>query len=248
MEQETVQGDFAHDEMLERACRLAQAGGLELREGPEGLTLTDGTMELRADFSQLLPRVRPDRLAHELLVRAARLKGEGVPRVFDATAGLGEDSFLLAAAGCEVTLCEANPVICALLCDGLARAALDERLAPIVARMHPLWADSVSMLQRLAGSAGEAPDVVYLDPMFPARQKSAAVKKKFQLLHHLESPCANEEDLMRAALGVHPRKVVVKRPPRAPWLAGVKPSHAVEGKAVRYDCIVPAQLKRDVLG
>ena len=248
MEQETVQGDFAHDEMLERACRLAQAGGLELREGPEGLTLTDGTMELRADFSQLLPRVRPDRLAHELLVRAARLKGEGVPRVFDATAGLGEDSFLLAAAGCEVTLCEANPVICALLCDGLARAALDERLAPIVARTHPLWADSVSMLQRLAGSVGEAPDVVYLDPMFPARQKSAAVKKKFQLLHRLESPCANEEDLMRAALGVHPRKVVVKRPPKAPWLAGVKPSHSVEGKAVRYDCIVPAQLKRDVLG
>lgn len=238
----------ARKEMLEQAHQLAQAGGLELREADDGLTLTDGTMELRADFSQLLPRVRPDRLSHELLVRAARLKGEGASRVFDATAGLGEDSFLLAAAGCEVVLCEANAVICALLCDGLERAALDARLAPIAARMHPVWADSVSVLWGLADSTDGAPDVVYLDPMFPTRQKSAAVKKKFQLLHHLERPCANEVDLMRAALGVCPRKVVVKRPPKAPCLAGVKPSHVVEGKAVRYDCIVPAQLKRDVLG
>ena len=81
----------ARKEMLEQAHQLAQAGGLELREADDGLTLTDGTMELRADFSQLLPRVRPDRLSHELLVRAARLKGEGASRVFDATAGLGED-------------------------------------------------------------------------------------------------------------------------------------------------------------
>ncbi len=234
--------------MLDEARAAAQAGGLELLESPEGLVLTDGDMELRADFAQLLPRVRPDRLSGELLVRAARVKGLPAPRVFDATAGLGEDSFLLAAAGCEVTLCEANPVICALLCDALARAALDERLAPIVARMHPLHADSISVLCELASCEAGLPDVVYLDPMFPARQKSAAVKKKFQLLHHLERPCANEDDLMRAALGVRPRKVVVKRPPKAPCLAGVKPSNVLEGKAVRYDCIVPAQLKRDVLG
>ncbi len=234
--------------MLDEARAAAQAGGLELLESPEGLVLTDGDMELRADFAQLLPRVRPDRLSGELLVRAARMKGLPAPRVFDATAGLGEDSFLLAAAGCEVTLCEANPVICALLCDALARAALDERLAPIVARMRPLHADSISVLLELASCETALPDVVYLDPMFPARQKSAAVKKKFQLLHHLERPCANEDDLMRAALGVRPRKVVVKRPPKASCLAGVKPSNVLEGKAVRYDCIVPAQLKRDVLG
>lgn len=49
---------------------------------------------------------------------------------------------------------------------------------------------------------------------------------------------------MEAALAVHPRKIVVKRPPKASHLAGIKPSHALEGKAVRYDCIVPAQLKR----
>ena len=71
------------------------------------------------------------------------------------------------------------------------------------------------------------------------RRKSAAVKKKFQLLHHLERPCDNEDELLDAALAAHPRKIVIKRPPKGPWLAGAKPSHSLAGKAVRYDVIVP---------
>ena len=224
---------------------MAQAAGLELRREERGLVLAGDGMELYPDFDSLLPRVRPDRLSGELLVKASRIKGLTAPRVFDATAGLGEDSFLLAAAGFEVTLCECNPVIAALLEDAFARAEQDERTAAIASRMHLAKDDSIALLYRIAASDGEpGPDVVYLDPMFPARQKSAAVKKKFQLLHHLERPCANEGELMEAALAVRPRKIVVKRPPKAPHLADIKPSHALEGKAVRYDCIVPAQLKR----
>ena len=87
------------------------------------------------------------------------------------------------------------------------------------------------------------PDVVYLDPMFPGRTKSAAVKKKFQLIHGLERPTEplDEESLLQAALAAHPRKVVIKRPVKGPYLAGVKPSHSIAGKAVRYDCIVPSR-------
>ena len=133
---------------------------------------------------------------------------------------------------------ECNPVICALLRDALARAAADETLAPVVGRMELTEGDSLAALAQMAASPSGAPDVVYLDPMFPARQKSAAVKKKFQLLHHLESPCANEEGLLAAALAARPRKVVVKRPVKGPLLAGAKPSYAICGKAVRYDCIV----------
>ncbi len=51
----------------------------------------------------------------------------------------------------------------------------------------------------------------------------------------------DEEALLRAALAAHPRKVVIKRPVKGPHLAGVKPSHSVAGKAVRYDCIVPVR-------
>ena len=210
--------------------------GVELRRVGGRLTLMADGMELAEDFREMLPRLRPDRLGRELLVKAVRVRGvEGI-RVFDATAGLGEDSMLLAAAGFSVTMCEGDPVIAALLADGLRRAADDLELSGIVGRMSLVEGDSIEILPSLT----EAPDVVYLDPMFPARTKSAAVKKKFQLLHRLESPCADEASLMDAALAARPRKIVVKRPIKAPVLAGVRPSHSISGKAVRYDVIVPA--------
>ena len=53
---------------------VARAAGLELTGKPEGLTLTDGTMELRADFDRMLPRLKQGRLQQELLVKAARAK------------------------------------------------------------------------------------------------------------------------------------------------------------------------------
>ena len=207
--------------------------GLELRRGPAGLTLLGDGMELAADLSRMLPRLRPDRLGRELLVRAARVRGVERPRAVDATAGLGEDSLLLAASGFSVTMFEKDPVIAALLRDALERAAGDPALAAVVARMELVEADSVAALR----SWPEPPDVVFLDPMFPERTKSAAVKKKFQLLHRLERPCEDERELLDAALAAGPRKVVIKRPPKGPWLAGVRPSYSLAGKAVRYDVI-----------
>ena len=210
--------------------------GVELRLVGGRLTLMADGMELAEDFREMLPRLRPDRLGRELLVKAVRVRGVEEIRVFDATAGLGEDSMLLAAAGFSVMMCEGDPVIAALLADGLRRAVNDPVLSGVVGHMSLVEGDSIEILPSLT----EAPDVVYLDPMFPARTKSAAVKKKFQLLHRLESPCADEASLMDAALAARPRKIVVKRPIKAPVLAGVRPSHSISGKAVRYDVIVPA--------
>ena len=212
--------------------------GLELRRGPAGLSLVGDGMELAADLSRMLPRLRPDRLGRELLVRAARVRGVGSPTAVDATAGLGEDSLLLAAAGFTVTMFEKDPVIAALLRDALERAASVPELAAPVGRMTLVEGDSVTGLRDL----GFQPDVVFLDPMFPERTKSAAVKKKFQLLHRLERPCDNEAELVGAALDARPRKVVVKRPPKGPLLAGVRPSHQLAGKAVRYDVLVPPRV------
>ena len=209
--------------------------GVELRRDADGLALVGEGMVLRADFSRLLPRLRSDRLSRELLVRAARVRGVEAPTAVDATAGLGEDSLLLAAAGFSVRLYEKDQVIAALLRDALERAAALPELTDIVVRMELLEEDSVEALPHL----GFSPDVVLLDPMFPERTKSAAVKKKFQLLHHLERPCENEGELLDAALAACPRKIVIKRPPKGPVLAGVKPSYQVTGKAVRYDVIVP---------
>lgn len=208
---------------------------LELQRDAEGLALVGDGMVLRADFVRLLPRLRPDRLGRELLVRAARVRGVEAPSAVDATAGLGEDALLLAAVGFTVTMFEKDPVIAALLRDALERAARVSELAPVAERMTLVEGDSVAGLRCL----GFSPDVVFLDPMFPERTKSAAVKKKFQLLHHLERPCDNEEELVEAALAARPRKVVIKRPPKGPLLAGARPSYQVSGKAVRYDVLVP---------
>lgn len=229
--------------------------GLELLDTDEGLVLTDGVLTLRGDLTRMIRRVKQGNLQRELLVRAARIKGaDRRLRAVDATAGLGEDALLLAAAGFEVDLFERNPIIAALLQDTLRRAAGVSGLAEAVSRMHFHEGDSISALSSLGDdgtnpdddtsrSGGNLlhPDVIYLDPMFPARQKSAAVKKKFQLLHKLEGPCEDQEELLQAALDAHPRKIVVKRPLKAPCLAGVKPAYELSGKEIRYDCIVLPQ-------
>lgn len=231
--------------------RLVAAGpSLALRLDDAGLALVDGDLELRGDFTRMLSRVKPGVVQRELLVKAAKVKlrvsaglctgaasdaaaGASLPTAVDATAGLGEDALLLAAAGFAVRLYERNPAIAALLRDALRCAREVPQLADIVSRMELVEADSVDALAQLEFT----PDVVVLDPMFPARRKSASVKKKLQLIQRLEVPCESEDALLNAALAAHPRKVVVKRPPKGPHLAGVKPSYSLEGKAVRYDVI-----------
>ena len=220
------------------ALRAAAQAGVELRCDDRGLFLAADDMDLRVDLADELPRLRPANLARELLVRAAKTKGVETPFAVDATAGLGADSLLLAAAGFHVLLFESDLVIAALLRDALRRAADDPALAPIANRMQLIEGDSIAGLHTLAHDGATArPDVVYLDPMFPERTKSAAVKKKFQLLHRLERPCENPEALLEAACAAHPRKIVIKRPAKGPHLAGVKPSYSLSGKAVRYDVI-----------
>ncbi len=211
--------------------------GLELRHDENGLMLEGDGMVLRASFDDMKRRLLPGKINRELLVRACKIKGVAAPRLVDATAGLGQDSLLLAAAGFTVILFECNPVIALLLVDAVERARLDSELAEVASRMHVMEGDSVAALRAF----DESVDVIYLDPMFPGRMKSAAVKKKFQLLHKLEAPCDGEAALLDAALAARPRKVVIKRPLKGPYLGGVKPDYELRGKAVRYDCIVIAR-------
>ena len=220
---------------MDATSNIALPEGLSWYRDEQGLALACGDMLLRGDFARMLPRLRADRLAHELLVRAARVRGAEAPVAVDATAGLGEDSLLLAAAGFSVTLIERDPAIAALLSDELARAGEDAQLAGIVSRMRLIEGDAVEVLPAL----GFVPDVVFLDPMFPAKRKDAATKKKLQVFQMLEKPCDSEEELLAAAIAARPRKVVVKRPLKGPHLGGVKPSSSIAGKVVRYDIIIP---------
>lgn len=208
---------------------------LVLKLDAGGLSLISDGQTLKGDFTRLLPRLKQGQLSQELLVRTAKIKDPSAPlSAIDATAGLGEDSLLLAAAGFHVRLYEHNPVVYELLRDAWERASAVPELAEIVSRMQIFHGNSVDAMEQVESS----PDVILLDPMFPERQKTALVKKKLQIIQKLELPCVEEAELFLAAVHAKPRKLIVKRPPKGPYLAGVKPDYSISGKAVRFDCIV----------
>ena len=169
----------------------------------------------------------------QLIARAVGLQKTRAPlHVLDATAGLGRDAFVLASLGCRVTLYERNPVIYALLADGLARAALNTACAPIVARMTLASGSSIAALQ---GAQEPQADVIYLDPMFPHRDKSARVKKDMEIFRSVVGDDDEAQALLAAALAAARYRVVVKRPRKAPAVAGAEPTTRLEGKSSRYD-------------
>jgi len=228
---------MTNEELLRFNTKLATVN-LSLQQNAEGLTLTDGELSIMVDFREMLPRLKQSNLQREMLVKAARIKGQPMPQtLIDATAGFGEDSLILAAAGFQVQLYEFDEVIAVLLKDGMERASEIPELKEAVGRMKLVCGDSTEGMKNLDFK----PDIVLLDPMFPARQKSALIKKKFQLIQRLESPCSTEEQLLDAAVAADPKRIVIKRPLKGPYLADRKPSYSLEGKAIRYDCFVFAR-------
>lgn len=197
----------------------------------KGVSLTGYGLTYQGDFEGMLHRVSDGRLSHEMLVRAAKTTGTELKGI-DATAGMGEDAFLLAAYGYEMTLYEQNPVVAVLLKDALRRAKKHPQLKEIAARMKLVEGNSVEELKTRV----DAVDLIYLDPMFPGRQKSGLINKKLQLIQKLEPPCSDEVELFEAAIAANPSKIIVKRPLKSPFLAGKNPTYELKGKAIRYDC------------
>ena len=210
----------------------------------DGLTYHLSGSTLKGDFNNMLDRISKEHIQHEILLKTANMpeiakkklengKNE-VIRVIDCTAGLGEDSLVLAAGGAYVDMCEHNPVTYEILYDTLLRAKKEAGLREIVARMSLHYADSKEYLSGL----DYRPDIIYLDPMYPEKKKSAESKKKLQGLHKIEAPCSDEEELINAALMAKPGKIIIKRPPDGPLFGGRKPNYSVTRKAVRYDVII----------
>ena len=168
----------------------------------------------------------------QAIAKAVGLQARVYPHVLDATAGLGRDAFVLATLGCRVDMLERNPAVHALLADGLARAELsaDADLQAIIQRMSLASADAADYLQTT-----DSADVVYLDPMFPERQKSAQVKKEMKAFHSLVGSDPDADKLLERALEVARFRVVVKRPRKAPDLDNRVPSYRLEGKSGRFD-------------
>jgi len=179
-------------------------------------------------------------------LRAPVLKAAGVrrgvprPRVMDVTAGLGEDAWLLAAAGCKLVAVERHPVIHALLADGLRRAAAEapETAARITLR-PPQDAQAA-----LGEPANPAAGVVLIDPMFPGPRKTAE-RKAMAVLRWLAGNDPDADNLLGPALKRATRRVVVKRPRAAPPLNGKPPTVTHGGRGLRFDVYAGGDLQTD---
>lgn len=181
----------------------------------------------------------------QAIAKAVGLKNGVNPRVLDATAGLGRDAFVLASLGCTVQMIERHPVVAALLDNGLERAYLDPEMAAwLPQRLTLLHASSHEALSALAKDPDFiAPDVVYLDPMFPHKKKSALVKKEMRIFQQLVGADLDADALLAPALSLATKRVVVKRPDYAEPLANQTPSTKIETKKNRFDVYVNAAMK-----
>ncbi|MGL4517663.1 MAG: class I SAM-dependent methyltransferase [Shewanella sp.] len=176
----------------------------------------------------------------QTIAKAVGLKQGVSPRVVDGTAGLGRDAFVLASLGCQVTLVERHPVVAALLEDGLRRAYQDAEIgAWMRERMQLFHGSSLEALSALP----HAVDVVYLDPMYPHRDKSALVKKEMRVFQSLVGADLDADGLLAPAMALASKRVVVKRPDYAEDLDGVKPTMVLAQKKNRFDVYVKAAMK-----
>ncbi len=214
-----------------------------LRVDESGIALLQGKSSIVVDFAT---GANHHRRLHgggrgQSVAKAIGLKaGNIIPTVLDCTAGLARDAFVLASLGCNMQLCERSPLVHLLLQDGLVRAGMsdDFKLLEIIKRMQLLSCDARTHMATLVDNKkpeDTKPDVVYLDPMFPEKRKTAAVKKDMAAFHTLVGADDDADALLPLALKTARYRVVVKRPRHAPHLDNCKPGMILEGESTRFD-------------
>jgi len=188
---------------------------------------------LRVDFvkGSVAHRLRFGGGRGQDLAKAMGLRAGKTPKIIDATAGLGRDSFLLASLGAQVTLIERSEEMHMLLAQGMERAAREGgQFREIIGRMTLLKGDAKELIPHLYGEA------ILIDPMHPERKKSALVKQELRQVRAIVGTDDDAGDLVRLAIKHARNRVVLKWPAKADPIEGVqKCSHQIRGKTTRYD-------------
>jgi len=215
--------DASSSTELLNAWQLRVGAELPVLRRPDGV---DWQIDFRT--GKAMHRAQQSNAAKQPLARALGLSKLSVDErarwhIVDGTAGAGTDAWHLASVGAQVTLVEQHPVLHTLL-----NAAVD------VATQHTVAAAAASRLTVLHGRLEAVLanwnkhhtariNAIYLDPMFPARRSSAAVKKPMQFIQALVGSGPNPDALLAECInhlamgGVS--RVVVKRPREAQGLA-----------------------------
>lgn len=173
---------------------------------------------------------------------------------------MGKDAFVFASLGAKVILMERSPISAALLTDALQRASRDEAISDIIKHMSFIFGDARKLtLKKKTSNEGETqsndnstqikeiPDVIYLDPMFPHRKKSALVKKEMLAFQKLIGDDTDSDELLNVCLKLAKKRVVVKRPIKAAYLNDQKPSLSMNMKKHRFDIYITSATKNKSL-
>ncbi len=180
----------------------------------------------------------------QAIAKAIGLKTGITPHVLDATAGLTGDAFVLATLGCTITMIERSPIIFSLIENAIERASLNKKFEPILKQGFAVINDDANnYIKQQLNTNTIAPDVIYIDPMYPHKKKSALVKKDMQILQRLHGVDDNAAELLETALCYAKKRVVVKRPIQADSiqaaaLGTIKPNTNIKSKKTRYDIYV----------
>lgn len=172
----------------------------------------------------------------QAIAKAIGLKSAVTPSVLDTTAGLAGDAFVLANLGCTITMIERSAIIHCLIENALQRASLNDTFTPILNQgFNLINQDAIEYINEQRVTDNTAPDVIYIDPMYPDRKKSALVKKDMQILQRLHKKDDNASELLNTALMYAAKRVVVKRPMQAETLNNKIPNTCIKSKKTRYD-------------
>lgn len=206
---------------------------------PERLQLEESSQKqsspIYVDFldPKLNFRIKHAGKNNEIILKAVGIKNNDRPSVLDATAGLGKDAFLLASKGCEVLMLERSPIVGALLQNGLER--YNKKKSGSI-KLELLLSPANNYLTALKSNKH---DVIYLDPMYPPRVKSALGKKNMRILHTIVGADEDANEILTLALKWAKKRVVVKRPKFAQSLGLIKPDIVfVSNASSRYDVYI----------
>ncbi|PIE42092.1 MAG: 16S rRNA methyltransferase [Gammaproteobacteria bacterium] len=196
---------------------------LDLKDDCYQLQHINHRLSLSIDFRIGHYRHRNRHTGKEPLLRAIKIKQKLPQQIIDTTPGVLKDSFMLSGRGIKVIAIERSPILYVMVKRALAQTD---------SRIHYVFADAIDTLSAYTG------EIIYLDPMYPAKKKSARVRKEMQMLHDLVGSDTDADQLLasaRAHASTINARVVVKRPRYAAPLGGQQPSFTAQTKTTRFD-------------
>ncbi len=162
-------------------------------------------------------------------------------KILDATAGLCRDALRMAHWGHTVCACERDPSLAQLLLQCFEEAKSDPFYSKWIQRLLVV---STSTEEFLLTHPDAAFDVVVIDAMFPDEKRKGLPKKNIQELKALlKNDKDNAEEIFsfcwKYTWALPPKKILVKRPLKAPPFKGIKASHEYKGRSHRWDLYLP---------